>query len=142
MPNGIDSVTIITCVAENGKKRTYTILFTNSEVDDNLSPKPTDVLVKRIPGTSKILVASLRKKVAFALYDRAGRVVHYEEGIEPADPNDAIMAVDANGQEILVDVASEKSGTVITLDTNSIYFYVFFEAGEKRITSGKLVIIN
>ena len=142
MPNGIDSVTIITCVAQNGKKRTYTILFTNSEVDDNLSPKPTDVLVKRIPGTSKILVASLRKKVAFALYDRAGRIVHYEESIEPADPNDAIMAVDSNGQEILVDVASEKSGTVITLDTNSIYFYVFFEAGEKRVTSGKLVIIN
>ncbi len=52
------------------------------------------------------------------------------------------MAVDSNGQEILVDVVSEKSGTVITLDTNSIYFYVFFEAGEKRVTSGKLIIIN
>lgn len=142
MPNGIDSLTIITCVAQNGKKRTYTILFTNSSVDDNLSPKPNDVLVKRIPGTSKILVASLRKKVAFALYDRTGRLAHYEESIEPADPNDAVMAVDSNGQEILVDVVSEKSGTVITLDTNSIYFYVFFEAGEKRVTSGKLIIIN
>ena len=142
MPNGIDSLTIITCVAQNGKKRTYTILFTNSSVDDNLSPKPNDVLVKRIPGTSKILVASLRKKVAFALYDRTGRLAHYEETIEPADPNDAVMAVDSNGQEILVDVVSEKSGTVITLDTNSIYFYVFFEAGEKRVTSGKLIIIN
>lgn len=142
MPNGIDSVTIITCVAENGKKRTYTILFTNSDVDNNISPKATDVIVKRIHGTSKILVASLRKKVAFGLFDHAGRLVHYEEGIEPADPNDAIMAVDANGREVLVDVASEKSGTVIELNTNQIYFYVFFEAGEKRISSGKLIIMN
>ena len=142
MPNGIDSVTIITCVAENGKKRTYTILFTNSDIDGNISPKPTDVLVKRIYGTSKILVASLRKKVAFGLYDHAGQLVHYEEGIEPADPNDAIMAVDANGQEVLVDVASENSGTVIELNTNQLYFYVFFEAGEKRVTSGKLIIMN
>lgn len=142
MPNGIDSLTIITCVAQNGKKRTYTILFTNSSVDDNLSPKPNDVLVKRIPGTSKILVASLRKKVAFALYDRTGRLTHYEESIEPADPNDAVMAVDSNGQEILVDVVSEKSGTVITLNNNQIYFYVFFEAGKTRVSSGKLIIMN
>lgn len=142
MPNGIDSLTIITCVAQNGKKRTYTILFTNSSVDDNLSPKPNDVLVKRIPGTSKILVASLRKKVAFALYDRTGRLTQYEESIEPADPNDAVMAVDSNGQEILVDVVSEKSGTVITLNNNQIYFYVFFEAGKTRVSSGKLIIMN
>ena len=142
MPNGIDSVTIVTCVAENGKKRTYTILFTNSDIDDNISPKPTDVIVKRLYGTNKILVASLRKKVAFGLYDHAGRLVRYVDGIEPADPNDAIIAVDANGQETLVDVASEKSGEVIELNNNEIYFYVFFEAGTKRVCSGKLIIMN
>ena len=142
MPNGIDSVTIVTCVAENGKKRTYTILFTNSDIDDNISPKPTDVIVKRLYGTNKILVASLRKKVAFGLYDHAGRLVRYVEGIEPADPIDAIIAVDANGQETLVDVASEKSGEVIELNNNEIYFYVFFEAGTKRVSSGKLIIMN
>lgn len=142
MPNAIDSVTIITCVAENGKRRTYTILFTNSDIDDNISPKASDVLVKRIYGTNKILVASLRKKVHFALYDHAGHLVQYVENIEPANPNDVVTAVDYNGKEQLVDVVSESSGTTITLNNNQIYFYVFFEAGKKKVTSGKLIIMN
>ena len=142
MPNAIDSVTIITCVAENGKRRTYTILFTNSDIDDNISPKASDVLVKRIYGTNKILVASLRKKVHFALYDHAGHLVQYVENIEPANPNDVVTAVDYNGKEQLVDVVSESSGTTITLNNNQIYFYVFFEAGKTRVTSGKLIIMN
>ena len=142
MPNAIDSVTIITCVAENGKRRTYTILFTNSDIDDNISPKASDVLVKRIYGTNKILVATIRKKVSFALYDHAGHLVHYEEKIEPANPNDVVTAVDYNGKEQLVDVVSESSGTVITLNNNQIYFYVFFEAGKTRVSSGKLIIMN
>ena len=142
MPNAIDSVTIITCVAENGKRRTYTILFTNSDIDDNISPKASDVLVKRIYGTNKILVASLRKKVHFALYDHAGHLVQYVENIEPANPNDVVTAVDYNGQEQLVDVVSESSGTTITLNNNQIYFYVFFEAGKKKVSSGKLIIMN
>lgn len=142
MPNGIDSVTIITCVAENGKKRTYTILFTNSDIDDNATPQPRDVLVKRLFGTNKILIASLRKKVSFGLFDQAGRMVHYIETVEPANPNDVIIAVDGNGQEVLTDVASEASGTVVELNTNQIYFYTFFEAGKKKIASGKLIIMN
>ena len=142
MPNAIDSVTIITCVAENGKRRTYTILFTNSDIDDNISPKASDVLVKRIYGTNKILVASLRKKVHFALYDHAGHLVQYVENIEPANPNDVVTAVDYNGKEQLVDVVSESSGTTITLNNNQIYFYVFFEAGKTKVASGKLIIMN
>lgn len=142
MPNGIDSLTIITCVAQNGKKRTYTILFTNSDIDDNATPQPRDVLVKRLFGTNKILIASLRKKVSFGLFDQAGRMVHYIETVEPANPNDVIIAVDGNGQEVLTDVASEASGTVVELNTNQIYFYTFFEAGKKKIASGKLIIMN
>ena len=142
MPNAIDSVTIITCVAENGKRRTYTILFTNSDIDDNISPKASDVLVKRIYGTNKILVASIRKKVHFALYDHAGHLVQYVENIEPANPNDVVTAVDYNGKEQLVDVVSESSGTTITLNNNQIYFYVFFEAGKTKVSSGKLIIMN
>ena len=142
MPNGIDSLTIITCVAQNGKKRTYTILFTNSDIDDNATPQPRDVLVKRLFGTNKILIASLRKKVSFGLFDQAGRMVHYIETIEPANPNDVIIAVDGNGQEVLTDVASEASGTVVELNTNQIYFYTFFEAGKKKIASGKLIIMK
>ena len=142
MPNGIDSLTIITCVAQNGKKRTYTILFTNSDIDDNATPQPRDVLVKRLFGTNKILIASLRKKVSFGLFDQAGRMVHYIETVEPANPNDVIIAVDGNGQEVLTDVASEASGTVVELNTNQIYCYTFFEAGKKKIASGKLIIMN
>ncbi len=142
MPNGIDSLTIITCVAQNGKKRTYTILFTNSDIDDNATPQPRDVLVKRLFGTNKILIASLRKKVSFGLFDQAGRMVHYIETVEPANPNDVIIAVDGNGQEVLTDVVSEASGTVVELNTNQIYFYTFFEAGKKKIASGKLIIMN
>ena len=142
MPNGIDSLTIITCVAQNGKKRTYTILFTNSDIDDNATPQPRDVLVKRLFGTNKILIASLRKKVSFGLFDQAGRMVHYIETVEPANPNDVIIAVDGNGQEVLTDVVSEASGTVVELNTNQIYFYTFFEAGKTKITSGKLIIMN
>ena len=132
MAKGVDSTTIISCVAQNGKRRVYTILFTNSEINDNDAPKATDVIVKHIFGTNQILVASLRKKVAFGLFDMAGRLVQYVENVEPVDPNNAIMAVDGN----------VTSGTIITLNPNELYFYTFFEAGEKKVTSGKLIITN
>ncbi len=139
----IGDTTRIIVTAENGDTRTYLILFAYTDIDDAQAPKPQDVLVKRIYGSTQIFVAALRSNVAFALYDRNGRQIEFIQQLPACDPNDAIIQVNANGQECFVDVVlNEHSGTYITLNPNTIYFYTFFENGKKRVASGKLVITN
>jgi len=138
----VGDTTLITCTAENGDSRSYRILFTYTSINEGQTPQKQDVLVKRLFGGSQIFVASIRANVAFALYDQYGHLVEYIQSLPTCDPNDAIMGVDANGQEYLVDVVSEQSGVTLSLDMNTIYFYGFYENEKRRITSGKLVIVN
>ena len=138
----VGDTTLITCIAENGDSRAYRIWFTFTSIDDAQTPEPQDVLVKRLFGSGQILVASIRQNVAFALYDQYGHLVEYVQRLPQCDPNDAIMAVNANGQEYLADIVDEKSGAILTLEMNTIYFYGFYENEKRRITSGKLIIVN
>lgn len=138
----IGDTTLVMCTAENGDVRIYRILFTYTHIDDSQKPKAQDVLVKRIYGTTQIFVASLRSNVAFALYDRNGHMVEFIQRLPVCDPNDAILDVDANGQEFLLDVVGQTSGEIITLNPNTIYFYCFLENAERRVDSGKLIIVN
>ncbi len=130
---------IIICTSESGDSRRYYIYFAESEINDALTPTDHDVLIKRIPGSTQIFVATTRKDVTFGLYDTAGRRVRLES-IATADPNDVVIVHEADGRERLLDVTNYGSGTIISLDPNTIYFYVFFVQEKKRFASGKLSI--
>ncbi len=130
---------IIICTSEAGESHRYFIYFAESEINDALKPKANDVLVKHLPGSTQLLVATTRKDVSFALYDANGHRVQFT-GIATADPNDIEVVHEADGSERLLDVNNLRSGTIVTVDPNTIYFYVFFESEKKRICSGKLAI--
>lgn len=130
---------VIICTSESGDSRRYYIYFAESAINDALTPTDHDVLIKRIPGSTQIFVATTRKDVTFGLYDTAGRRVRMEK-IATADPNDVVVVHEADGRERLLDVTNYGSGTIISLDPNTIYFYVFFVQEKKRFASGKLSI--
>jgi len=138
----IGDTTLIMCTAENNETRVYQILFTYTEIDDAQKPEPHDVLIKRLFGTMDIFVASLRSNVQFYLFDRNGRMVNLVEMIPPCDQNDAIITVNANGEEVLQDVIGDTSGVRVTLNPNTLYFYTFTEDNKRYITSGKIIIVN
>ncbi len=130
---------IIICTSEAGEAHRYFIYFAESEINDALKPKANDVLVKHLPGSMQLLIATTRKDVSFALYDTDGHRVQFT-GITTADPNDIEVVHEADGSERLLNVTNYRSGTIVSVDPNTIYFYVFFESEKKRICSGKLVI--
>ncbi len=130
---------IIICTSESGASRRYYVYFAVSDINDALSPTSYDVLVKRIPGTTQILVATTRKDVSFGLYDMEGHRVSVHT-IAAADPNDVEIVTESDGRERLLNVTDYRSGTIITLEPQTLYMYGFFSQGSKRIDSGKLLI--
>lgn len=131
---------IISCTSQSGETRRYYIWFAQSELNDALTPTANDVLVKRLSGSTQILVGTLRKDVSFGLYDMYGHRIALEK-VPVADPNDVEMVTEANGQERLLNITDLRSGTILTLDPNTIYFYVFFHSEKQRIVSGKLIVV-
>ena len=131
---------IISCTAQSGETRKYYIWFAQSSLNDALTPTADDVLVKRLAGSTQIFVATLRKDVSFALYDMYGHRIALEK-VPVADPNDVEMVTEADGRERLLNVSSLRSGITLTLDTNNIYFYVFYLSEKQKIASGKLIIV-
>lgn len=131
---------IISCTSQSGDTRKYYIWFAQSELNDALTPTANDVLVKRLSGSTQILVGTIRKDVSFGLYDMYGHRVVLEK-LSVADPNDIEMVTEASGQERLLNITDLSSGTVFTLDPNNIYFYVFFLNEKQRIASGKLIVV-
>ena len=131
---------IISCTSQSGETRRYYVWFAQSELNDALTPTANDVLVKRLSGSTQILVGTLRKDVSFGLYDMYGHRIALEK-VPVADPNDVEMVTEANGQERLLNITDLRSGTILTLDPNTIYFYVFFHSEKQRIVSGKLIVV-
>ena len=131
---------IISCTSQSGETRRYYIWFAQSELNDALSPTGNDVLVKRLAGSTQILVGTLRKDVSFGLYDMYGHRIALEK-VPVADPNDVEMVTEASGQERLLNITDLRSGTILTLDPNTIYFYVFFHSEKEKIASGKLIVL-
>ncbi len=131
---------IISCTSQSGETRRYYIWFAQSELNDALTPTANDVLVKRLAGSTQILVGTLRKDVSFGLYDMYGHRIALEK-LPVADPNDVEIVTEASGQERLLNITDPGSGTIFTLDPNNIYFYVFFLNEKQRIASGKLIVV-
>lgn len=132
---------IVICTSESGESRRYYIWFAQSELNDALQPTANDVLVKRVAGSTQILVATTRKDVSFGLYDMYGHLLEVRK-IDVADPNDIEVVTDVNGKEKLNNITDVRSGTVLTLNPNQIYFYVFFVGDKAKISSGKLIIVD
>ena len=131
----------IICTAADGSKKYYYILFAVSPINDGIEASSTDVLVKRIPGTTQIQIVTLRKNVSFAMYDQNGHMTYYN-AVPVADPNDAEVYTDANGSDVLNDVTNPNAGLIVDVIPGQIYFYSFFVSDKKDVKRGKFMIIN
>ena len=128
----------IICKAQDESERIYRIYFAKSEINDALTPTANDVIIIRVPGQNKLLIASIRKNVAFALYDQNGRLVHFEETVPAADPNDVIVFQDVNNKDVFSKLISDKTCRFIDIIPGQIYFYGFYTS-EKVFKSGKIM---
>ncbi|MBQ9296267.1 MAG: hypothetical protein IJ204_03640 [Paludibacteraceae bacterium] len=129
---------MIICTAMDGSERRYYIHFAISSINTDLDATANDVIVKRIPGSLSLFVGTVRKAVSFALYDQNGHLISYQP-VPVADPNDAEVVLDANNMDRLNDIVNNRSGLVINIDSNRIYFYTFFLGDKTKIASGKLI---
>ena len=128
----------IICKAQDESERIYRIYFAKSEINDALTPTANDVIIIRVPGQNKLLIASIRKNVAFALYDQNGRLVHFEETVPAADPNDVIVFQDVNNKDVFSKLISDKTCRFIDIIPGQVYFYGFYTS-EKVFKSGKIM---
>jgi len=126
--------------AENGTKYTYKIKFRRTDIKRAQKPMEGDVLIQPIPGSTQIAVASLRANVVFSIYDMAGKMVESVK-LPEGNPNSFITTTDGYGQTYFGHLTDLSSCTIITLEANKIYFWVFTENSKRKIKSGKLTIL-
>lgn len=131
---------IVTCEAQDGSVNKYEIRFVYSDLNTADKPYEGDVLVQRIPGSTQVAVATLRKNVAAGFYDNTGHLLFYQK-IAECDPNNVIVEKDGNNHDRLVRVKDVSECTIIELQPQRVYFYVFFENNKIKISSGKMVIV-
>lgn len=133
----------IVCTADNGDKRRYYIHFAVSTINAAAEPTASDVVIKRLPGTCSIFVATIRNDIFFVLYDQSGKVVYANsESLPVANPNDVEVATDpnrANGEQLADVTPSTENGVIIPLNPGEIYMYGFYQTNTKRIKSGKFI---
>lgn len=128
----------IVCVAADKSERVYRIHFAVSDINDALTPTANDVILLRVPGENKLLIASIRQNVAFALFDQNGRLVHFEETVPAADPNDVMVSQDIYNKDVFSKLIGDKTCRYIDIIPGQIYFYGFYTS-EKAFKSGKIM---
>ena len=123
----------ILVTAQDGSERRYFIHFAISQMNGSLTPTVNDVLIKRIPGSYQMLVASLRQDVYFALYDQFGHLLMHQQ-VPMANPNDINVVNDPNyAEQRLIDIYNERSGLIVDIEPGKIYFYSFYQGDDKTI---------
>ena len=140
---------MIIVTAEDGTEMRYYIHFAISSIIETQEPTANDVVVKRLPGTNQLFVGTIRKDVYFALFDQNGRRLYYNQ-VPTADPNDAELVNDLITDERLNDVIDTRSGLIVDIEPNQIYFYTFLYGDKtivqmlkgdtaKKLKSGKII---
>lgn len=129
---------VIVCEAASKAVRKYYIYFAKSPINDTQAPTSRDVLLKYVPGTTDIVVATTRKNVTFCLYDAYGHA-HATYKLTTVNTNFADIDIDSDGKEHLFNF-DNAMGLQIHLIPNQFYIYSFVEGGKRIIQSGKLLI--
>ena len=133
---------VITVTAQDKSERKYYIHFALSQLNDALEPTSNDILIKRIPGSFRIFVGTIRQGVTFALFDHNGSAYYRAPiAVPAADANNAEVIPDAEDHERLNDVYDLNAGLLIDLEPGKIYLYgVYADNDKKCLKSGKLLI--
>lgn len=138
----IGDTTYIYCTALDGTEEVYTVYIHYSDINTTLAANENSVILKHIPGTNQFLAATIRQNVQIGIFDAAGRRVLLQD-VPLCDPNMAEVITDAMGVDVLNNITVDSAGAIITLDhLAQTYYYVFFQDGKRRISSGKLMLVR
>lgn len=130
--------TIIVCTSAAKQVRKYYIYFAFSPINESLSPSSRDVLLKYVPGTTDIVVATIRKNVTFVLYDANGHCqMTYK--LPTINTNYVDVELNSDNKEQLFNF-DNAMGLQIHLLPNQFYIYSFIGDGKHLIQSGKLLM--
>ncbi|MCQ2325287.1 MAG: hypothetical protein MJZ58_03750, partial [Paludibacteraceae bacterium] len=134
----VGDTSIIACESASKQVRKYYIFFTKSPINDAQTPTSRDVLLKYVPGTTNIVVATIRKNVVFRLYDVKGHC-HGEYKLNTVNTNFADIDLDSDDREHLFNFENAM-GLEIHLIPNQFYLYTFMEGDTRILQSGKLLM--
>lgn len=134
----VGDTSIIACESASKNVRKYYILFAKSPINEVKAPTSRDVLLKHVPGTTNIVVATIRKNVVFRLYDVKGHC-HGEYKLNTVNTNFADIDLDSDNQEHLFNF-DNAMGLEIHLIPNQFYLYTFMEGDTRILQSGKLLM--
>ncbi len=120
-------------------KNIYTIQFVESSLNEAANPNESDCLIKFLPNSTQIMLASLRSGVQFALYDQNGKLLYFRL-LDACDPSNAVISKDGYGHDYFSDVNDISQCTILTLDPSRFYIYTFYSDGGKKVCkSGKFI---
>lgn len=120
-------------------KNIYTIQFVESSLDEAANPNESDCLIKFLPNSTQVMLASLRSGVQFALYDQNGKLLYFRL-LDACDPSNAVVSKDGYGHDYFSDVNDISQCTILTLDPSRFYIYTFYSDGGKKVCkSGKFI---
>jgi len=127
--------------AENGTRYSYKIKFCRTAIKRAQTPTEGDVLIQPIPGSNQIAVASLRANVTFGLYNMSGKMLKLVN-LPENDPNSVETTTDGFGQTYFSHLSDYSSCTIIDLEPNKLYMWVFLDNGKRNIKSGKITLVR
>ena len=133
----VGEVTKVFCIAADGTRTVYSILFEQSSMNTALTPQATDVLLKQIPGSDQFAAYSLRMNTWLAVYDHYGHLL-LNQTVPVCNPNDVVMSNDPTGREVITDASG--NAAYFTLPAHGQTFYYLFYSDDKRIRSGKFMV--
>ena len=138
MVKPVGDTTFILCEAEDMSTRKYYIHFVYSDINEAQTPTSRDVVIKYIPGSTDIVVATIRKDVVFYLFDGYGhRLCAYR--LQTANFNFSDIRPDKDGIDTFFDFDAEIVGQRIHLFPNQFYLYAFMEGSKHILKTGKLM---
>lgn len=140
-PYAAGDTCVITCIAADNSTREYYIHFAITTINPGAAAAKGCVLVKRVPGTNQLFVASIRSGVDFALYDRNGIQLSYYTSIPTVAPNNVEVYTDSQDKEVLSNVTDYTDGIVVDVIPGEPLFYVFFSEG-KKISEGRILFMQ
>ncbi len=137
----VGDTTYVYCTAQDGTEYVYTVYVHYTDLKTVAPATSQDVILKHIKGTNQYFAATTRQGVQIAFYNLQGQLVQYHQ-VPICDPNSVNVTIDANGNELLADVDTSATGTIITIDIHEPLIYLFLQNDAKYVASGKIVLIK
>lgn len=120
--------------AQDGSSLTYTLTFDFANWNASTTIDTDDYLFFPIGG-GQFKAVTIGVGVQLGIYDLSGRMMLFGD-VPTADPADVEVAVEADGNQRIVNVLPSADGLIYTAPEGHALFYVFFDSKTKKIAKG------